>query len=65
MCGAPFPENAWYAGLIILVILLVFLYFWNNFIGEKYAKIGAELEEAAKAVGAAAVTPAATEVAAT
>ena len=65
LCGAPFPENAWYAGLIILVILIVFLYFWNNFIGEKYAKIGAELEEAAKAVGAAAVTPAATEVAAT
>merc|ERR1712072_524324 len=52
-CGTPFPENAWYAGLIILVVLLVFLYFWNNF-----AKIGAELEEAAKAVGAAAVTPA-------
>lgn len=57
-CGAPFPEDAWYAGLIILVVLLVFVYFWNNFIGEKYAKIGAELEEAAKAVGAAAITPA-------
>lgn len=55
--GSPFPEASWYAGLIILVVLLVFLYFWNNFIGEKYAKIGAELEEAAKAVGAAAVTP--------
>ena len=55
--GSAFPGKAWYGGVIILVVMLVFLYFWNNFVGEKYAKIGRELDEAAKTVTAAAVAP--------